>query len=98
MYAIRSYYAEKEKPRGCPGLMNFSIKKKDDQKEKSIASTTQSGFSKDFQAIPSELGQWPVQLHLINPAAPFLSGKELVVVSTCSPTASADVHWRNNFV
>lgn len=46
------------------------------------------------QAIRSELAQWPVQLHLINPKSPFLKDKELVLISTCSPVASADLHWR----
>ena len=42
----------------------------------------------------SELTHWPVQIHLVQPGAPFFSNKELVVLSTCSPIASADVHWR----
>ncbi len=46
------------------------------------------------QAIVSELRQWPVQLHLVQPGAPFFLNKELVVCSTCAPVASADVHWR----
>jgi len=42
----------------------------------------------------SELRQWPIQLHLVPPNAPFFKGKELVVMSACAPLASADVHWR----
>jgi NAD-dependent dihydropyrimidine dehydrogenase PreA subunit len=45
-------------------------------------------------AIPSELRQWPVHLGLIPPGAPFLRGRELVLMSACGPLASADVHWR----
>lgn len=41
-----------------------------------------------------DLAQWPVQLHLVPVRAPFFAGKELVVLSTCAPVASADVHWR----
>lgn len=44
--------------------------------------------------IPSELGQWPVQLHLVHPAAPYFRNRELVVLSTCGPVASAEVHQR----
>ncbi|HAS84191.1 MAG TPA: 4Fe-4S ferredoxin [Verrucomicrobia bacterium] len=40
------------------------------------------------------LPQWPVQLHLVQPGAPFFNHRELVVLSTCAPVASADVHWR----
>ncbi|MCX6995531.1 MAG: 4Fe-4S binding protein [Kiritimatiellaeota bacterium] len=43
---------------------------------------------------PSELAQWPIQIHLVSPQAPYFKNKELVVMSTCGPLASADVHWR----
>jgi NAD-dependent dihydropyrimidine dehydrogenase PreA subunit len=46
------------------------------------------------QAIPSELRQWPVQIHLVQPGAPFFENRELVIMNTCGPIASADVHWR----
>jgi ferredoxin len=42
----------------------------------------------------SDLAHWPVQLHLVPVRAPFFSDHELVVLSTCAPVASADVHWR----
>ena len=44
--------------------------------------------------IPSELQQWPVQLHLVRPGAPFFKDRELVIMSTCGPLASAEVHQR----
>jgi Pyruvate/2-oxoacid:ferredoxin oxidoreductase delta subunit len=46
------------------------------------------------QAIPSELRQWPVQLHLVQPGMPIFRDRELVVMNPCGPVASADVHWR----
>jgi len=46
------------------------------------------------QVLPSELNQWPTQLHLVPPVAPFFKDRELVVLSTCSPSASPDVNWR----
>ncbi len=46
------------------------------------------------QAISSELRQWPVQLHLVPPGAPFLRGRELLLLNACGAVASADVHWR----
>ncbi len=45
-------------------------------------------------ASPSELRQWPVQIHLVQPGAPFFAGKELVVMNTCGPLATGDVHGR----
>ncbi len=44
--------------------------------------------------IPSELAQWPVQLHLVRPGAEFFKGCELVVMNTCGPLASAEIHQR----
>jgi NAD-dependent dihydropyrimidine dehydrogenase PreA subunit len=83
--------AEQEKPKmsGCPG-MQVRMKKAEEAKARAAASTGEvSG-----QVIPSDLDQWPIQLHLVPPTAPFFEGKELVVLSTCSPVASPDVHWR----
>ncbi len=42
----------------------------------------------------SALAQWPVQLHLLPPQAPFLRGKELVVAAACSAFAAGDFHLR----
>lgn len=43
---------------------------------------------------PSELRQWPVQIHLVQPGAPFFRDRELVIMNTCGPLASAEVHAR----
>ncbi|MBL6988152.1 MAG: 4Fe-4S ferredoxin [Bacteriovoracaceae bacterium] len=74
---------------GCPGkkMHDFSGKKE-------AKSTSSSESSANPQVIPSELTQWPVQLHLVSPSAPFFKNRELVVLSTCSPIAAPDVHWR----
>lgn len=69
----------------CPGSMVI-----DRREEKSSS----SGSHINGQAIPSELKQWPVQLHLVNPEAPYFKDAELAIISTCSPIASADIHWR----
>jgi hypothetical protein len=45
--------------------------------------------------IRPELTQWPIQLHLINPAAPFLKDRELAVIATCVPVAMPDTNWRH---
>ena len=46
------------------------------------------------RVLASELSHWPVQIHLVRPDAEFFKARELVVMSTCGPIASADVHWR----
>jgi Pyruvate/2-oxoacid:ferredoxin oxidoreductase delta subunit len=42
----------------------------------------------------SRLGNWPVQLHLVPPHAPFLRHADLLLVADCVPFAYADFHRR----
>lgn len=68
---------------GCPGMrMRFAPKP-----AAGVDAATAS-------AGRSELEQWPVQIHLVQPGAPFFHGRELLVLSTCAPVASADIHGR----
>ena len=71
---------------GCPGSRMKIMEKRE------VPKPADTGYIP--QAIPSELTQWPVQLHLVHPAAPFFKDKELVFMSTCGPITSADVHWK----
>ncbi len=43
-------------------------------------------------APESQLRQWPVQMNLVNPNAPFLKGRELLVAADCVPVAMANFH------
>ncbi len=78
--------AEEHLHLGCPGSQMRQIKRP--AQERSITQNM-TGL-----VIQSELSQWPVQIHLVSPTAPYFKNKELVVMSTCGPLASADVHWR----
>jgi ferredoxin len=79
-----------EKTGGCPGLqLRFGKNNPAPAAGNPAPEPPVSG-----QVIRSDLEQWPIQLHLVPPNAPFFQGKELVVLSTCSPVASPDVHWR----
>ena len=47
-----------------------------------------------MDAQRSELSNWPIQLTLIPPTAPYLRGADLLLVADCVPFACADFHQR----
>ena len=71
---------------GCPSSRTIQTKPKLNKKPTTNQSTA--------TILPSDLAQWPIQIHLVSPNAPYFDGKELVVMSTCAPLTSADTHWR----
>lgn len=79
--AAQRIHEQKHPAGGCPGSRMRMMKKE--------ASTPAPS-----QAVRSELEQWPVQIHLVQPGAPFFKNRELVVLSTCAPVAMPDVHQR----
>lgn len=63
------------------------------------ATVAQFERQKTAEATPGEatrqqsmLGQWPVQLTLVPPFAPFLQGADLLLVADCVPFAYAGFH------
>jgi hypothetical protein len=42
--------------------------------------------------VPSQLSQWPVQLKLVSPSAPYFEGADLLLVADCVPFAMGDFH------
>lgn len=45
-------------------------------------------------ATPSNLTQWPVQLMLVPPTAPFLRDREILLAADCCPFAYPDFHQK----
>jgi len=68
---------------GCPGAAMRAMKPQAAQ-----------AFDTPEAAPPSQLGHWPVQLHLVAAGAPFLAEADLVVCADCVPFAVADFHAR----
>jgi Pyruvate/2-oxoacid:ferredoxin oxidoreductase delta subunit len=68
---------------GCPGsaMRQFAAN--------APAATTPSSGS-----MPSALRQWPVQLHLVSPHAPYFQGADLLLAADCAAFASGDFHAR----
>lgn len=70
---------------GCPGSMMKEIKR-----------TPQPAFTMATPTLsqPSELRQFPVQLHLVNPNSSFINGSNLLLAADCTAFASGEFHSR----
>jgi hypothetical protein len=70
-----------EKFQGCPGsrMMNFN-------------STAEDNTPPAMGKITSRLTQWPIQMHLINPAAPYYQGADVLLTADCVAYALGDFH------
>ena len=79
--------AEKPLACGCPGSMAREIK----------PAPVSTGFRVAADAPvsqPSELRQFPVQLHLVNPQAGFFQGADVLMAADCTAFASGEFHSR----
>ena len=68
-------------PSGCPGSRAISIPRS----ENKLPATGKA---------ESQLGQWPVQLHLVPVTAPYFRNSELLICADCVPFAYPDFHHK----
>jgi Pyruvate/2-oxoacid:ferredoxin oxidoreductase delta subunit len=71
-------------PCGCPGTTARALEPAAQAKP---CCAHQAGAAR-----PSQLGQWPIQLALVPPNAPFLRGRELALVADCVGFAFPELH------
>jgi len=67
-------------PQGCPGSMAREIQRPEGQPGQKTVSGN------------SELSQWPIQLHLVSPFAPYFNESDLLVAADCTAFALGTFH------
>ncbi len=80
---------EKTVPFACPGMK--VVDKQNSPLEK-MDSPPLKGVSDRTGDVPSELRQWPTQLHLLNPQASYFQDADLLVAADCVPFALNNFH------
>ena len=67
---------------GCPGSMARDVKRETSGKKESSPGG----------GAPSELSQWPIQLHLISPVAPYFKECDLLIAADCTAFTLGSFH------
>src|SRR4030043_1801692 len=65
---------------GCPGSRTVDFREKEAQAEAPAAK------------VQSQLRQWPIQLHLIAPTAPYYQGADVLLTADCVAFALGNYH------
>lgn len=67
---------------GCPGAKMFDFRR--DQQDRD--------GQPEAAPVQSQLRQWPVQLHLVNPMAPYYQGADVLLTADCVAYALGSFH------
>jgi ferredoxin len=70
---------------GCPGSAPITFDIDMDEVEDASSNTSAA-------EAPSELRQWPVQLHLLNPNAPYFINADVVLAADCAAFSMGNFH------
>lgn len=74
----------------CPGARMMSFSEAEPEQEKQEEEAEQEPATRP----PSQLRQWPVQLKLLSPYAPYFKNADLVITADCVPFAYPDFHQK----
>lgn len=74
---------------GCPGIAAKAIHR--GENDNRPHQHTGHGHHQGHQ-VPSELRQWPVQLNLVHPQAPYLAGADILIAADCTAYAYGNFH------
>jgi NAD-dependent dihydropyrimidine dehydrogenase PreA subunit len=88
--AGRQEQPKQSKAHGCPGSVarDFTIDMA------AVGASVKAAPSPEPEGIPSELRQWPVQLHLLNPQASYFRGADVLLAADCVAFSMGDFHPR----
>lgn len=78
--AVKEKKVSRDEICNCPGakVMDFSEKPEE--------------AGEEIGKRPSQLRQWPIQLHLVPPAAPYFQGADVILAADCTAFALGDFH------
>ncbi|WP_027338994.1 ATP-binding protein [Halonatronum saccharophilum] len=83
---------------GCPGTQMKMIKKPSagcPSTKMRMLNQKQEATEQNYDVeLESQLQQWPVQIHLVPPAAPYFKNADLLITADCVPVAYANYHQK----
>ncbi len=77
---LRSAHEHTDSFSGCPGSKIMDFREKDKE------------VKEEAGKRQSQLRQWPIQLHLVSPAAPYYQGQDVILTADCVAYALGDFH------
>lgn len=92
--ALNHVKPQHENACGCGSSKTIDFRIDMDKVNAAAAAATVASVSEPMAATVSELRQWPVQLHLVNPMATYFQGTDVLLAADCVAFAMGDFHER----